>query len=136
MSYGNKVFQDLRISVLQPRDFLALKLHQKLFIHLFLNKANMLEELTKEEFMDKRKSDDFVLVNVLSRDTYEKGHILGSINIPADEIEKEAAERFTDTQDIVVYCLSEDCHASEKAADKLEEMGFEHVSDFIRGLEG
>ncbi|NMI89005.1 rhodanese-like domain-containing protein [Nanohaloarchaea archaeon] len=86
--------------------------------------------------MDKRKSDDFVLVNVLSRDTYEKGHIPGSINIPADEIEKEVAERFTDTQDIVVYWLSEDCHASEKVADKLEEMGFEDVNDSTRSLEG
>ncbi len=65
-------------------------------------------------------SDEFALVNVLSRDTYEQGHIPGSINIPVDEIEEEAAERFTDTQDIVVYCLSEDCHTSEKAADKLE----------------
>ncbi|EGQ42914.1 MAG: hypothetical protein J07AB43_09030 [Candidatus Nanosalina sp. J07AB43] len=50
----------------------------------------MVEELSKEEFMDKRKSDDFVLVNVLSRDTYEQGHIPGSINIPVDEIDEEA----------------------------------------------
>jgi rhodanese-related sulfurtransferase len=96
----------------------------------------MLEKLTKEEFMDKRKSDEFALLHVLSRDTYEQGHIPGSINIPADEIEEEAAERFTDTRDIMVHCLSEGCHASEKAADKLKEIGFEHISDFTRGLEG
>ncbi|EGQ42915.1 MAG: hypothetical protein J07AB43_09040 [Candidatus Nanosalina sp. J07AB43] len=36
----------------------------------------------------------------------------------------------------MVYCLSEDRHASDEAAEKLEEIGFENVSEFIRGLEG
>jgi rhodanese-related sulfurtransferase len=97
---------------------------------------SMVKNLILDEFMDMRKSEDFVLINVLSRETFEQGHIPGSINIPVDEIEDEAPERFTKSQNLVVYCASEDCQASEKAADKLEEIGFENVKDFVRGLEG
>ncbi|MFB6242038.1 MAG: rhodanese-like domain-containing protein [Candidatus Nanosalina sp.] len=96
----------------------------------------MVEKLSNPEFMEMRNSEDFLLVNVLTRETFEQGHIPGSINIPKDEIEEEAPKRFTKSQKIVVYCASEDCPASDKAAEKLEELGFENVKDFERGLEG
>lgn len=97
----------------------------------------MVEDITLEQLERKmEEKDDFVLVDVLSEDSFEEGHIPGAINIPLDRIGAEAVEEFDRDQDIVVYCGSEECGASPKAAEKLEDLGFTNVSDFEAGLEG
>ncbi len=78
--------------------------------------------------------EDFVLVDVLSPDSYRKNHLPGAINIPVYEIETEAPKRLSKSTKIVVYCASFECQASPTAAKKLEEMGFEQVIDFEGGL--
>ncbi|MFB6191290.1 MAG: rhodanese-like domain-containing protein [Candidatus Nanohaloarchaea archaeon] len=97
----------------------------------------MVDTVTTEELEDMRENDeDFTLVDVLSEDHFEDGHIPGAVNIPLDRIAHEARDRFDEDDTLVVYCKDTDCGASPKAAQKLEALGFENVLDYEVGLKG
>jgi rhodanese-related sulfurtransferase len=79
------------------------------------------------------------VINVLDHDTYRDRHIPATINIPldADDFVERVGHHVNDRTDpVVVYCASDKCNASEKAARKLEEAGFTRVRDFAPGIEG
>jgi len=95
-----------------------------------INHETLKQKLDNEE--------DFVFLNVLPREAYEKEHIPGSENIPYDSDDlEEQAEQKADSKDaeIIVYCADEECQASNKAAKRLEEEGFTNVKDFEGGME-
>ncbi len=94
----------------------------------FITLERLLEMITND--------DDFELVEVLSEESYEGGHIPGAINIPLDRIEDLAGERLAKTDTIVVYCASYSCHASTKAVRKLQRMGYDKTIDFKAGKKG
>ena len=98
----------------------------------------MVKSLKKEKLREMiDKGEDFVLVNVLSEESFWKKHIPGSINIPVHEDGfKEKAKDLLPGKDekIVVYCASFDCSASPKAAKKLEELGYTNVYDYEGGI--
>lgn len=83
-----------------------------------------------------RKSEEFALINVLSREQYRDAHIGGSSNIPVGDedfvlkVEQTVGDK---KRPVVVYCASTTCDASEKAARKLEEAGFKKVFDYEGG---
>lgn len=85
-----------------------------------------------KELMDKGSS--FVLINTLDHEAYEKRHICGSINMPVEEIGKEAKDKLGEDEQIVVYCSGPTCKASKIAADKLSELGFENVRRYEGGI--
>ena len=97
-----------------------------------------MKTLTKKELkaMNEQTQEDFVLINVLSQEDFNKQHIRTSINLPykADDFE-EAVERVAGSKErkIVVYCASFDCNASLKAAEKLDDAGFTSVFDYEGG---
>ena len=76
------------------------------------------------------------LVNTLGADAFEKTKIPGAINVPlesggfAARVEQEAGGK---DKPVVVYCASEQCNSSEKAAQKLEAAGFTAVSRYTGG---
>ncbi len=84
------------------------------------------------------KKDDLAVINVLSPEHFRQKHIPGSANIPVsepefiDKVDKLAGGR---DQPVVVYCASEECDASEKAARKLDDAGFKEVYDFTGGMQ-
>lgn len=97
-----------------------------------------MQPISKDELrqMNEVNHDDFVLINVLPRDAFNKQHIRTSINIPFDaEDFVELVEQVAGSKDrkIVVYCASHECDASPKAAKKLEDAGFSQVFDFEGG---
>lgn len=97
----------------------------------------MMDTISTEELAEKiENQEEFVLVDVLSEDHFAEGHLPGAINIPLDTIAEEATEQLDRDQEIVVYCASESCQASPKAAKKLEAMGFKNVRDYEPGLKG
>lgn len=79
---------------------------------------------------------DFLLINTLEGEHFDDTRIPGAINIPqsqgnfVDEVTRSAQDK---AQPIVVYCASEDCASSTKAAKKLEEAGFSNVLDYEGG---
>ena len=91
------------------------------------------EELKKK--LDAGK--DFILIDVLSKSSFDVWHIPSSISLPRNEIEEKAAEVLPDKNaEIVVYCASTDCMASPQAARKLDEMGYTNVTDYEAGVAG
>lgn len=80
------------------------------------------------------RKDDFVLLETLPKESFEEGHLPGARNLPVDEIENRASSLIPkkDTE-VVVYCASFDCNASEKAAEKLVSLGYTNVIDFPGG---
>lgn len=97
----------------------------------------MVETISLEQLERKiQENEDFVLLDVLSEEHFEEGHLPGAINVPLDRIGEEALDRFEKNDEIVVYCASESCSASPKAAEKLESLGFENVRDFEPGVKG
>lgn len=91
------------------------------------------DELKK---MNEAEHRDFVLINVLPREKFNKQHIRTSINVPVDNddfVDKVETVAGGKQRDIVVYCASFDCDASPKAAKKLEQAGFEKVYDYEGG---
>lgn len=77
----------------------------------------------------------FSLIEVLDSDHYDKGHLPHAINIPLDDEFETNASLAVPNKDepIVVYCNSESCDASEKAARRLDAMGYDKVMDYTGG---
>lgn len=97
----------------------------------------MVDTLTKDDLSKMIESnEDFLLVNVLPKESFDEGHIPKSINIPLeDEGFEEGFMGIANKDDkIVVYCASFECNASDKAAKKLEGLGFKKVYDYEGGM--
>jgi rhodanese-related sulfurtransferase len=87
----------------------------------------------------RESNEDFLLVNTLDEEHFEKTRIPGSINIPqshdefAQQVEQRAGGK---DKKVVVYCASTECQSSTKGAQKLTEAGFTDVVDFEDGADG
>jgi rhodanese-related sulfurtransferase len=92
-------------------------------------------EITYEQFMIIRDSkQEFVLVDVLSRESFIAGHIEGAVSFPADKINRKRAEKvLPEGSKIIVYCAGPKCDASTRAAKKLMDYGYD-VLDYKGGL--
>jgi len=96
------------------------------------------KEITSEElkgWMDKDK--EFILIDVLSKESYNNRHLPGALNVPfgdANFIINVGDIAPSIETPIVVYCSSFDCQASPSAAGKLVDEGYENVYDFSGGL--
>lgn len=97
---------------------------------------NMYRSITKEEL--KTLLDfgaDIVVLDVLDKESYEKEHILGSINIPVSSIERDAPAVFKPDDLIIVYGRDARCTMSAVAADKLTTIGLKNVLRYNGGIE-
>lgn len=96
-----------------------------------------MKSLTKEELKEMmHNKEDFVLINVLPKEYFDKEHIPGSINIPISDkgFEKKVIKKIPNKQKkIVVYCANFECSASPAAAEKLIEAGYKNVYDYEGG---
>jgi len=66
------------------------------------------------------------LVDVRTPQEFAAGHVVGSVNIPVDEIGKNL-EKFKDKDNIIVFCRSG--ARAETAKDVLQKNGVEHVTN-------
>ncbi len=75
------------------------------------------------------------VIEVLGPEYFEKFHLPGARNVPLDDqFESKIQDAVPDkSQPVMVYCLNEDCDASPKAAQKLEELGYQEVYDYEAG---
>lgn len=86
------------------------------------------------ELMGRRDDPAVAVVDVLPPATYRHGHLPGALNLPLTDIEN-AAEVLPDKgQEIILYCASFTCTASEQAAVRLQAMGYENVLDYAGGM--
>lgn len=98
-----------------------------------------MKTLTTEQLKKMLDSgEEMTLINTLSPENFEQAHIPGSINIPLESADfAEQVEQAAGGKDkrIVVYCASEQCQSSAKAAGKLEDEGFTDVYDYEGGVQ-
>lgn len=96
---------------------------------------NGVKEITYDQFMSIRNSGEkYKLLDVLSYESYSKGHIEGALSFPLDIInDVTARERLPVDDNIIVYCGSFQCTASTSAARQLSAMGY-NVLDYKGGL--
>lgn len=99
-----------------------------------------MKTITARELRKMRDADEeFLLVNTLDADHFEKTKIPGAVSIPqnasdfAAQIEKRVGGK---NRTVVVYCANVRCDSSTQGADKLQNAGFTNVFDFADGYEG
>lgn len=97
-----------------------------------------MQRISRDELkkMNEIQNEDFVLINVLPKEAFNKKHIRTSINIPYNKENFETLVKEVvggKDRKVVVYCASFDCDASEKAAEKLDQAGFDSVYDYEGG---
>jgi len=80
-------------------------------------------------------NEDFQLVETLPAKYYKKFHLPGAKNVEFDEnFDSAIAEAAPDkNKKTVVYCMDEECDASPKAANRMEELGYADVYDYEQG---
>ena len=95
-------------------------------------------EITTRELRQKiQNNEDFILINTLSHESFCAHHIPGSINIPENKLQELAELVLPDKdQKVIVYCKNATCHASDRAAETLANLGYKHVTHYAGGLEG
>lgn len=95
----------------------------------------MIKELDRDSVKAKLDAgDSVVLVEALGPGYYESGHLPGAINIPHDQVDELAPTLLPDMNaEIIVYCASTTCRNSELAANRLAELGYTNVADYVDG---
>jgi rhodanese-related sulfurtransferase len=97
--------------------------------------------LTHSELRKMQDSkEDFLLLNVLSEDSFRKACIPGSINVPVAtpgflHTVAELAGTESKHRRIVTYCAGMHCSASIDAANYLTAAGYTRVSAYQGGLQ-
>jgi len=76
----------------------------------------------------------FVLLDVRTKNDFDKEHIKGARSMPLDEIDPAAKKTLKPDDEIIVYCDSFICSASTSASKILAGMGFGKVRDYKGGL--
>ena len=89
-----------------------------LFMGLFLCGCSKVEEKSVETLM---KENEYIIVDVRTKEEYEELHVEDAINIPYDEIDEDT--ELDKDKLIFVYCRSG--NRSGKAYDTLESLGYE-----------
>jgi len=74
-----------------------------------------------------------LIIDVLSAQSYQKVRIKGAVNIPLQQLRKQAA-KLDKKRKIVVYCAGYQCSASTQAAKMLGRLGFQNVYDYKGGI--
>jgi len=76
----------------------------------------------------------FVLLDVRTRNDFNREHIKGAKSLPLDEIEDSAKSTIRQEDAVIVYCDSFVCTASTSAANILTRIGYKNVRDYKGGL--
>ena len=80
-----------------------------------------------KQIMD--SEEDYIILDVRTREEYDEGHIPGAIVISHEEIAEKAEEVLPDkNQLILVYCRSG--RRSKIAAEALAELGYTNIKEF------
>ena len=77
-----------------------------------------------------------LILDVLPLESFHRQHLPGALNIPLDEhFDERVLATVSDMRRrLVVVCQTLDCTLSEKAARRLDELGYEDVLDYAGGM--
>jgi rhodanese-related sulfurtransferase len=106
-----------------------------IFLIVVPMQSDQVKSISKEHL--KRIIDSgerFVLLDVRSKEDFDKEHIAGAKSLPLDEVNAKAQQTLKPSDQIIVYCDSYICSASTSAYKLLMRMGFGNVRDFKGGI--
>jgi rhodanese-related sulfurtransferase len=91
--------------------------------------------ISREELERKmNRQDSFVLMEILPPEEFQKAHLPGAVNVPAESLEALARNLVpTEQTEVITYCAGSSCHASGKAAQDLVKLGYTNVGHFLGG---
>lgn len=81
------------------------------------------------------ESEEIIILDVRSEDSFMVKHIKNAVNIPYRELEGRIGE-LDNTKEIIIYCSDYDCGLSTNAVTLLVKAGFKNVSALTGGIEG
>ena len=86
--------------------------------------------ITAEEAKKLMDSEEgCIILDVRTREEYDRGHIPGAVLIPNTEIEAKAADLLPDKEQLIlVYCRSG--RRSKLAAQSLADLGYTNIREF------
>ena len=92
-----------------------------------------MKTLSRDEV--RQKSDEATVVEVLSEDEFSNFHLPGAINVPLGQNFEQRIQAAVPNkaQPVIVYCMDTECNASEQAAEKLDQLGYQQVYDYEAG---
>ena len=79
------------------------------------------DDVSKDIYTQILENDNYIVVDVRTKNEYDSGHVIGSINIPYDEIDENID--LDNTKTIMVYCQSG--KRSSIAANALKSLGYD-----------
>lgn len=96
---------------------------------------NKMLTIKRDELKQKIDSgDEFVLLEALPRDAFDKGHLPNAQHFPREMANERASQLIPSKETpVVVYCSGLECDSSLKAARALREMGYENVRRYEGG---
>lgn len=103
----------------------------KRLFELWKNSKKIKREI-KEINYENIKTDNYLIIDVRSKNEYAEGHINGAINIPLSVIKKENY-KIPKNKKILLYCQSGT--RSKKAGKILEDLGYKEIYNLKGGLE-
>lgn len=81
----------------------------------------------------KEKNKNYILLDVRSRDAFDKSHAITAISMPQGEINNESFAEYDKDTLFVVYCWGPGCNGATKAGLKISTLGFT-VKEMIGGI--
>ncbi|PCI74420.1 hypothetical protein COB28_01170 [Candidatus Dependentiae bacterium] len=78
-------------------------------------------------------SDKLVVIDTAAKKVYEDCHIIGAINIPLEDL-NEGVEGIGRDTPIILYCATNKCPRSTKAAQLLKQRGYVDVAVYQGGM--
>jgi rhodanese-related sulfurtransferase len=81
----------------------------------------------------KAESQNYLLLDVRSKEAYEKSHAVTAISMPHSEISRESFSKYEKDTLFVVYCWGPGCNGASKAGLKISALGFA-VKEMIGGI--
>ena len=94
----------------------------------------MVKPIAREEVEAKIAAGHVVVLEALPAMYYEEAHLPGARNMPHDQVDELAPLLVPDkTAEIIVYCASGPCPNSSIAANRLAQLGYGNVHEYVLG---
>lgn len=95
-------------------------------INANISKKEFKEISVDEAYKIFTSTEDYLFIDVRSRESYDESHVEGAISIPVSEI-KDNLNKIPKDKIIIVYCAGTGCDISSTAAEVLVQNGFTQV---------
>lgn len=81
----------------------------------------------------KEQTKNYILLDVRSRESFDKSHAITAVSMPHSEISSESFAGYDKDTLFVVYCWGPGCNGATKAGLKISTLGFS-VKEMIGGI--